>query len=270
MTSSKIAFVISCLLLPTTFAAAQPFSIPINTGYNYAGYGPYPPVTVPTSITNDDYWINIASYPVTGSAVKTAFVLESTPWPAPLLSSNWIGSRNSVLSDPTTNPSNPAYTIFRKCFCLAPNVIDPRITFDARVDDNLQVWLNTQVQVLLPPQLGSIHSGGDQLLHSSPSNPVWFHVGLNCIYALVEDTFNGATAFNLAGTIQGAGSAPQVAFGVTQTFACQCNTAAHSETPPELNGHVDNDDSEVVAALVQIAEERRLSRTRLVPISQHH
>lgn len=264
MTGLKVTLAIFALVLLGTFASAQTI-VPLNTGYDHAIYNPYPAVTIPVSTTQDRYWINIASYPTTSPAVAPAFVLESPlGWLPPLPSSSWISATNQVASATGTNPSNPAYTIFRKCFCLLPNYTAPQISFTARADDTLQVWFNSQVNVLLPPQAGSF---AGPALPSLPSNPVWFHVGLNCIYALVEDTFGVQTGFNLAGTIQANGLAPQPALGVNQTFTCPCNTG--SQNPFPSNVGVDHDDREVVAALVQIAEERRLSHTRL-PMLQGH
>lgn len=230
-------------------------SVPLNTGYNYAIYGPYPAVTTAVSTTKDDYWINIASYPPTSPTVGPAFVLQSpSSWLPPFPSSNWIGARNTTTSDPSTNLANPAYTIFRKCFCLSAGYSNPQISFRARADDTLQVWLNSQINVLLPPQLGSFNGPA---LTSLPSNPAWFHGGLNCVYALVEDTYGGLMGFDLEGTVQAVGLGAQPAFGVNQTFACPCTA---SSGPNPNDGGAEANDNRVVAALIEIAEQRRLER----------
>lgn len=230
-------------------------SVPLNTGYNYAIYGPYPAVTATASATKDDYWINIASYPPTTPAIAPAWVLQSpTSWFSPLPSSNWISARNKAASDPSTYINNPSYTLFRKCFCLSSGYSNPQISFVARADDMLQVWLNSQVNVLLPPQSGNFNGVA---LPSLPSNPAWFHGGLNCVYALVEDTYGGLMGFNLEGTVQANGLGAQPAFGVNQTFSCPCATDSGSN--PTLG---DIDGGHVVTALVEIAEQRRLQHIR--------
>ena len=254
MTRSKVVFLIVGLLLLGTRVMAQS-SVPLNTGYNYSTYGPYPAL----SGIQDDYWINIASYPTTSPAIAPAFVLPSpNGWLAPFPSSHWFSAINVAASHPSTNVSNPAYTIFRKCFCLTPNYSNPTISFNARADDTLQVWFNSQANVLLPPQFGSFNGPA---LMSLPSNPGWFHTGLNCIYALVEDTYGGLMGFDLEGTVQANGLSPQPAFGVNQTFTCPCASGV-SPNPSDLNGNGTHDDRHVVAALVDVAEERRLSRIR--------
>lgn len=51
--------------------------VPLNTGYNYSIFNPYPTVTTPISPppARDNYWINIASYPITGAAIGPAWGL---------------------------------------------------------------------------------------------------------------------------------------------------------------------------------------------------
>ena len=257
--SRKLVSAILGVLLFSTFAAAQT-TVPLNTGYNHAFFTPYTPVTTPISTTTDQYWINIASYPNTTSAVAPAFVLQTpSVWLLALPSSSWISARNEANSVSGVNSNNPGYTIFRKCFCLLPNYTAPQISFTARADDTLQMWINTQTNVLLSPQFGSFSGSA---LSSLPSNPSWFHAGLNCIYALVEDQYGGQMGFDLAGTVQANGLAPQAVAG-TGPLTCSCNGT--TQTPSDSIVVAERDDRAVVAALVQIAETRRAGRIPRLP-----
>jgi hypothetical protein len=243
--SKFIALVIAALMLTATAVFAG--SMPLNTGYDYSNYNAYP---VALGI-QDNYWINIASYPLTTSAVAPAFVVPATNWALAYANSTWINNRNVSTSVTGVDPSNPGYTLYRKCFCLNSGYSNPVISFTARADDNLQIWLNSLVNTLLPPQFGQFNAGG---VSFSTSNPGLFHAGKNCIYALVEDTYGGQTGFNLVGTVSANGLAPLPAVGVDQTFSCGCNV--NPTVNPEENAIPDE---AVVAALIQYAEERRLS-----------
>lgn len=252
-----ILVAIATTVLFATVAAAQTI-VPLNTGYDHGLYNPYPTVSTPISSTQDQYWINIATYPTTTPAVGSTYVLQQPSyWTTALPSSHWISARNDALSLSNVNANNPGYTIYRKCFCLLPNYNSPQISFRARSDDTLQVWFNSHLFTLLPAQFGSFNGTA---LSSLPSDPRWFHVGLNCLYALVEDTYGGATGFNLEGTIQATGLAPQAALGSDATFDCPCRDSVPG------TGTLDSPrgDADVVAALIDIAEERRLARTSIV------
>lgn len=260
MVRTLAARVMLALTFVAALASAQTI-VPLNTGYNHAAFAPYPTVTTMISTTRDDYWINIASYPpTTPAAPAPSFVLQSpSGWSPPIAGSSWISARNQAASAPGVTDANPGYTIFRKCFCLLSNYNNPQISFSVRADDTVQVWLNTQVRVLVPPQFGNF--GSTTAIASLPSNPAWFRTGLNCLYVLVED-YRGITGFNLAGTVQANGLAPVPAFGVEQTFDCPCRTPSPGN-PAVLDVTAEQDDTEVVAELIRIAETRRRSRMRL-------
>jgi hypothetical protein len=253
MKRTKI-IIAAVLALVASVASAQTI-VPLNTGYDHNVYAPYTAVTTPVSSALDNYWINIASYPDTTSAIARAFVLQQpTFWNNALAQSHWISGNNEATSLPGVNTDNPGYTIYRKCFCLMPNYTDPRVSFQAQSDDTLQVWFNSHLNTMVTPQFGRFNTNP---IVSLPSNPAWFHVGLNCIYALVEDTYGGAAGFNLSGTIQANGLALQPAFGPNQTFRCPCeNTTGGIPTTDSAS----SDDSEVVAALIDLAEQRRTTR----------
>jgi len=230
--------------------------VPLNTGYNHALFAPYPSVTTSTSTTNDNYWINIASYPPTSPAVASSWVLQSqAPWLPAFPLTSWISARHTIASPPGTGTDNPAYTIFRKCFCLLQNYNNASLSFQIRADDTVQAWFNTQLNTALAPSAGHYNAAP---LPSLASNPGWFHVGKNCIYVLLED-FGGYMGFDLTGTIQANGLSPLPALGADQTFDCPCRTAvpgsATSKTAVE-------DDQAVVREIVKIAEERRLKRAK--------
>jgi len=236
----------------------------LNTGYNHSIFLPYPSVSNPTSTTNDNYWLNIASYPPTTPQPASSWVLKypGSAWSPALPSTNWISARPTVASPPGTTSNNPAYTIFRKCFCLLPNFTQPAAAFTLRADDTVQAWFNSQLNVMLPPSPG--HFNGP-VLASLSSKPAWFHAGRNCIYVLVED-FGGYMGFDLNGTIQANGLMPLPAAGADQEFQCQCTTptAGSSEPARAARGVAENDDA-VVEALKRIAEQRRLERIKKAP-----
>lgn len=244
------------LLCGAAFGAT---TVPLNTGYDHSSFMPYPSVLNPTSTTNDSYWINIASYPPTTPQPAASWVLKypGLPWFPALPSTNWISARQTVASPPGTSSSNPAYTIFRKCFCLLPHFTQPSATFTLRADDTVQVWFNSQLNVMLPPTQG--HYNGP-VLTSLPSNPSWFHTGRNCIYVLVED-FGGYMGFDLDGTIQANGLMPLPAAGSGQQFQCPCETPIVGSSSRAARSAVKSED-EVVEALKRIAEQRRLERTK--------
>lgn len=231
-----------------TCAQSASNSMPLDTGYDHSVSAPYAAVTTSASTTKDKYWINIASYPPL-STPAPAFVLQShSAWQPSLPSSNWISARNTTASNASTNTTDPAYTILRKCFCMASGASNPTISFRARADDTLQVWLNSQVNVLLTPQFGSFNGAP---LASLPSNPVWFRAGVNCLYALVEDTYGGAMGFDLDGAVQVTGPAPQPITALDPASGC-------SGGPTTVFG----DERNIVDALVKIAEERRRMRAQ--------
>ncbi|HEV7237717.1 MAG TPA: hypothetical protein VGQ36_00630 [Thermoanaerobaculia bacterium] len=243
------------IALSATVATAQMAQMPLNTGFNYGGWGPYQTVITPVSATPDNYWINIASYPPTIPSVKRTFVLQ-TPilsWQTSLPASHWISARDKADSDPGVTPVLPGYTIYRKCFCLQ-DFSAPLISFTLRADDTVQVWFNSQVNVMLPPQTGNWNTTA---ITSLPSKSSWFRTGTNCLYALVED-FLGLTGFDLSGTVTVTGPAPIPAFGTTPTYPCGCTT---NPNPNGVEASASEDDSEVVAALIEIAEERRHARS---------
>lgn len=250
---SLVVFMATALF---TAAVAAQTILPLNTGYDYSTYSLYPTVGTATSTTQDQYWINIASYPTTSPAVGPAYVLQQPSyWSTALPASHWISAWNQALSQPGVTSDNPGYTIYRKCFCLAENYRDPQISFTARSDDTLQVWVNSHLNTVLLQQFGGFNGPG---IASLPSNPAWFHAGLNCLYALVEDTYGGAMGFDLDGSVQAFGLSPQAALGVDQTFDCGCRRELTPRTEEE-----EEHESEVLAAIIRIAEQRRLARTAI-------
>ena len=246
-------------LLVALSAVAASAQMPLNTGFDYySSFGPFTAPSTSTSTTQDPYWVNIATYPPTTPTVGPTFVLQTpSGWQPPLPSlpaSNWIGPRSTANSGAGVTAQLPGYTIYRKCFCLH-DFSAPSISFTLRADDTVQVWLNSQTNVLLHPQLGNWFTTP---VTSLPSSPTWFRSGTNCLYALVEDV-GGITGFDLNGTVTVTGPAPIPAFGTTPTYPCGCPPPSVNATPVEVA--TAHDDSEVVTALIQIAEERRLQRT---------
>lgn len=262
--SRSASWVMSALILVSCATASSALTVArLNTGYDHANFAPYATVTTPVSGTPDSYWINIASYPPTNPAAPTpAWVLKypGPSWLPAIPGTHWIGPRKNVNSDANTSATDPGYTIFRKCFCLLPKFTQASLTVTMRADDTVQVWFNSQLNVVLSPQHG--HFDNPAPLTSPPSSPAWFRVGRNCIYVLVEDT-GGWMGFDLDGTIQANGLMEIPSIGPAGKFRCPCESGRTLTTASRTSRTLD-DDAEVVAALRQIAEQRRLQRLEAV------
>lgn len=251
--------------------------VSLNTGYNHTNFTVYPAPTgtLSTPADRDNFWIKIASYePPAGTvAVAPAWVLNPSPapWVAPFPNSRWIGPLNSVFSAGAggtggTNPVRPAYSIFRKCFCLATLQANqsPTLSFQIRADDYVHVWLNSHLNTLVGPVMGN--SSGGLLPSGSTSNPAMFRAGRNCLYVLVEDYFGGHMGFNLTGSVTGPGVLPWAAAGVESIFQpCGCPTPgpATGGASSALSERID--DREMIAAIHAIARSRRGSAQRYAP-----
>jgi hypothetical protein len=261
---TRIAALLVALLTFHSHAAATT-TLPLNTGYNHPIWTPYSPVGV-----QDNYWINIASYSPTSPPPSPApsFVIPWSGWAPPLPGSGWISARNTRNSAPGTSQYDPAYTLFRKCFCLLPGFKEARLKFSARADDSIEVWLNTHLNKVLSASYGNFNPTDPPL---SAGTDKGFRVGKNCLYALVEDK-GGAMGFNLAGDVSAMGLLSMPAAGVAQSFApCACRTGhpglldSADQRDTAVAGRQaqpDEDDREVVTAIIKIAEGRRLQRQR--------
>ncbi len=249
--------VLATVLLASNLTLATT-TLKLNTGYNHSGFSAYPAVTG----TPDNYWINIASYPTTSPPVGPSFVLNilGTPWLPPFSTTNWIGPRPTAASAPGTSPDNPAYTIFRKCFCLLPGYKEAKLTISrVRADDTIQVWLNSQVNQVIGPSWGN-WSWGTPL---SGSTKQGFRVGKNCLYVLVED-FRGHMGFDLLGDVTADGLLPMPAAGTSQSFEpCACRQGPAGLADRRSVMDVDDDDQSVSREIVKIAEARRMAKQRM-------
>lgn len=241
----------------------------LNTGYNYGTNG-----TLPVG-AQDQTWIKIASYepPTAAVAVAPAFVVSSSPW-TPMPNAQWLAPRVSSATTSATSPNRPAYSIFRKCFCLL-DTANAQINIQVRADDMVHVWMNTVTNTMVSPRPGN-HSSGSPWPYPSlqqPANPQYFRVGRNCIYVLVEDNVApaGHIGFALTGQVSAPGLMPNAATGVNGNFgACGCPTepnsadVGHGTVGPGTVGHgtpaADQaEDSAAVQAIVTFAEARRLA-----------
>lgn len=236
----------------TTAPAFAQTTMPLNTGYDHGAFAPYPNPTSP-STTQDNYWIKIASYepPAPSSPVAPAWVIQKAGgWSLQFPNTQWIGPRNTNAAPAGSSQNNPAYSIFRKCFCLMKGYKEARLNFQLRADDNVQVWLNSVTNTLVPAQIGN-HSGTP--LTAQTMNG--FKQGKNCVYVLVEDTLNGSMGFNLSGSVSAIGLMPQAAASVNQTFApCACD-----QQPGAAGAGMKTADEEqaTVNQIIKIAEDRR-------------
>ncbi|MGC2237580.1 MAG: hypothetical protein WA584_15565 [Pyrinomonadaceae bacterium] len=251
------------LLLFSNLANAT-VTVPLNTGYDHWLNAAYPITTAatPQQFLQDDYWMHLSN-PVANTWSASYAITRHFGWWTPMISpvfrSNWINSRTTWASAMPTSPTNPGYTIYRKCFCLQNGYIEPRISFNIRADDGVTVWLNTILNTVLAP---------------SPSNYTYtaatssgFRVGSNCLYVLVEDT-GGATGFDLNGTVSAyAGLLSTPSKGPNQSYApCSCGGGVNGQGISTENetktSTLTTDDTEIIKGIVKYAEQRRVERTR--------
>ena len=252
----NLALALAAFLLLGNSAIA---SVPLNTGYNHSINTAYPTVIPPISgpSDRDNYWINIASAPNIPSG--PAWILHRpNVWALAFTDTNWIGPRNTATGSAGTTPDNPAYTIFRKCFCLLPGFKDAKLSFQVRADDTVQVWLNTQLNQVVAPAWGNWN--GTPLTGSTNNG---FRVGRNCLYVLVED-FHGHMGFDLRGDVTGYGLLPMPAAGTAGTSfePCACRQGPTGLADRSAVMRIDDDDQQVVQAIVKIAEARRMAKQR--------
>jgi hypothetical protein len=249
--------------LGLTNVATAVTSVPLNTAYDYwfgAVYLPAPPVFPGNvSTTKDNYWINIASYPPTTPPVDTTFyIYRPINWAVAMPPSGWISAWNSNASRSGVTPSNPAYTIFRKCFCLQKGFTQAQIGFRVRADDTIQMWLNTQVQPLLAASWGNWNGNP---LSGGTNNQAWFHDGVNCVYALVED-FHGNMGFDLVGSVSANGLLATPAKGTAGSFEpCSCETG-HGPAGARTQAVTQDDGDEVIKEIIKLAEARRTAKEK--------
>jgi hypothetical protein len=239
-------------------------ALPLDTGYDYTNFAPYPapPLNPAPSPISDNYWINIASFPTI--AVSPAHVIDPNAAWQTYPGSRWIGPRNVWNSNASTD--NPYYTIFKKCFCLAPKFNSPSLSFHVRNDDNMQIWLNTVLDTLVGPIPGNYNTPGANVV-ATAAQLQYLHAGKNCIYVLLEDT-GTAMGFDLTGNVNANGLYPFAAAGVDGTFPCGCdahpgpvpNSAANN--PAARSAMQGDDDREVVNAIIKLAEARHRARVQ--------
>lgn len=247
-------------LLSLCVPAAATTTLPLNTGYNYANWNQYAAPGV------DNYWINVASSPATNPVTGPSYVIKPHPgWfqgPFAPLGGAWISAWNTYNSQSQI----PAYTLFKKCFCLTPGFKNASMKFAVRADDNIQVWFNSMTNQLVAPQQGHFAANVPPIAAGTEKG---FHAGRNCVYALVEDQFGVAMGFLLDGSVTADGLLPSAAAGVGQSFApcsCQGGTAIGTEAGPReaLDRRAvqaaEQEEQETVNAIIKYAEARRLER----------
>lgn len=251
---TRIAAALLLSVLAFAATARSQTTVELNTGFNHASYAPYPMVTTPTSTTSDNYWITVASYPPLTPSTPTPAWVERLPgaWSQPFANTSWIGPRNTTTSAPGTSPTHPSYALFRKCFCLLRNFRNARLDLSVRADDTVQIWLNTQLNQVVPAQPGAANTATP--VSGSTQNPSHFVTGRNCLYVLVEDRQPTLTGFDLTGKVSASGLLPLPATGPSQTFEpCICPQPTGAST----DRAADVGDQQVIAEILKIAEARR-------------
>lgn len=258
---------ISLLLIFSNFANAT-VTVPLNTGYDHWVNAAYPITTgtTPQQFLQDDYWMHLSN-PVANTWSPAYAITRSPAWVTPMMTpvfrSNWINSRTTYTSAGTTSPTNPGYTIYKKCFCLQNGYVEPRINFNIRADDAVTVWLNTILNTVLAPSAAN-HFAANPYTAATSSG---FRTGSNCLYVLVEDSGFGATGFDLNGTVSAyAGLLSTPAKGPNQSYApCSCSSNGGIRTTSDADPQIfdlkaKNEEEETVKEIVKFAEERRLQR----------
>lgn len=250
------------LLVFSSYAIGQ--TLQLGTGFDntLTVQAPYPNPPNATSNQPDNYWINIATFPTTTPAVGPAWVLRSPQagwWPVLLPSSRWISAWQTAASPLVTNPANPGYTIFKKCFCLLPGYQNPNLSFRVRGDNNINAYLNTTLNVVLNPAPGAFNSPVP--LSSLPNNPAWFRTGKNCLYVYLEDQ-GGLMGFDLSGTVSAIGLLPTPAMGTNGSFTpCSCpGGPGPVGVPNAVAREAGDDEGRIVQEILKIAEARRSNR----------
>lgn len=238
--------------LSISSAATAQTTMSLNTGYNYGTFNLYAqPVGMGPSAIRDNYWIKIAtndpSPPVGPAWVYNPAVVA--PW-STLPGARWVGPAPTPTTGFPASASNPAFYIYRKCFCLMPGYQNPTLRFQLRADNESNAFLNSITNVLVPPSPSSFAGAP---ITSNPTNPGMFRTGLNCVYVLVQNT-GGPTGFNLAGTVTATGLMPNAGAGANNSFApCQCGGPGARG----LRAADASDDRATIRAIVAYAEAQR-------------
>jgi hypothetical protein len=233
-------------------------TVKLNTGYNHsllvdAPYAPIPPAT------QDNYWIRVWSTYYGGVKAPAWAVPVASPWfPTVLPGSNWINAQNSNASTPGTLPTNPAYHLYRKCFCLLQGFNQATMNFSFRADDGVAVWFNGSWVVPF--------SAGNWNLPNPYTKNVTsgFTTGRNCIYVLIGDR-GTYTGFDLAGNVTANGLLPTPAFGVGATFQpCGCGVPSPANGQQTMKINDNGDDTQVIEEIVKSVKSNQRTNTEIM------
>ena len=242
---------IALTLASISAAASANTTLPLNSGYNHAVFSPYAVPNLPAT-ASDNYWTEVSG--PAAPLPQAAFVVKPHPaWAGAMADSTWISPTATNASVPGTSGTNPAFFVFRKCFCLMPNYKNPKLSYSIRGDENTMVYLNPamQMNVLSGPSPANF-TAASPIVTGATSNPALFRQGLNCIYVLLMDT-GGSVGFNLSGSVTATGLMPVAGTGTgpNPSFApCQC-TSGTKGAKAEVA-----DDRAVVQAIVREARQR--------------
>jgi hypothetical protein len=225
--------------------------VPLNTGFNHSTGSVYPVGAT------DNYWINISTSPTTTPAAGPAFAIKAeNPWQPEMPAASGIPGTRWISAWNTIGGKGAGYTIFRKCFCLM-SFTQAKLAFDVRGDDNITVWLNSIGSTIFSASPAGWANATP--LRGGTTDQAKFHVGVNCLYVLLEDVV-GWMGFDLRGTVSAYGLMPMPAMGTTTSFApcgCDFSTGAGGGVPARVAAF---DDRQVVQEIQKFAEARRAAK----------
>lgn len=271
-----------------TGAATASTTLTLDTGYNHAVTSYYPT----GAAVQDQFWVRYAysgqvtatpPMPITHYSRVTSPQAPGASLVAPARSLN---SHDGLNSPPLSSGMDPGYVVYRKCFCLAPNLSnDARINLQITGDDTAHIWLNTMTNTLLAPI--SVYGVVRNVNWPQTGAGQGFWKGRrNCIYVLMEDNqggplnSGGQAWFALKGSISAtSGLWDQAATGLQPlqtsylpTSPCKCDfpqgplgTAAGAPAAAMRMVDESAEDRAMLAEITRYAETRRQVRRNAIP-----
>lgn len=214
MTKKLFLFTLIAISLTANSIFAQPDTqtVTLNTGYNH---GATPQTTYAVGGgQKDDYW-QLVSDPIASTVdPRRANTIPpyGSAWKPAMPMSTWLSYNNNGQQGILKGDY-----VYRKCFCLKKGfdskeaMEKTKMNLSVRADDAIFIHLNqvpTNSNYLLT---NSATSGGFNSVNPATLGLEgeklfeMLKVGVNCLYAKVQDTGTVVTGFNLTGSITAAG-----------------------------------------------------------------